>query len=827
MSSSIDNYLDKIIALIQEKLSKNSSLKFPCKYMTFHQAKSYCKDCEDFVCDKCIQKHDKYHKILNLEEIIKLFTSNINLYKDLSDGKFPKEEKPKKTEGTAEKIILDENIEKSFIEEIDNLINKLTCTKKKIMKFFDSRKNLLKKYNSEDNKIIYDDNLMQSILKQEKLEIKPLNIKEVKEIHDLIKFEKNNTKLFKEFFSFCNDLDYKNKDIINNNKYLTKLRKKDSMSIFERINLKTNELNLIMTDSFIHKINNFLSNVVPYLDNKIEQTQEIFKNVICAYLKIEDGEYMKEMEKTEIEDENKIIKEKIVEVPKEVIVEKKVEIKVPIKKLKFGEEELKIQSKEKINIFGIVKKKETKEVDENKKIEIKDEEKKEDNKEEKENSKEEKQEINQEENKEEDIEKVNKEEKNKEESEEDNEELEDQMIPNNINEQNKNKSKKSGLKRTSAIKTRSELDSYSVSVLSVKSIKDVYSGTYNESKAIFLIKDNKYLMESEEEIEETKKSCHSKLNNLNLEKAKEEEDFDLNKELSKFSWKERNMFELIYPVEDQKLICIFNPYINKIEQIEMEMSFKFPTNCALYFRLPYCFISGGTIIDEDGDLVETNSFYTLRRQGSKIFEKLLLPEMLEEKSNHCLFEIPYINSLCALGGKNSKDVEVFDLDQKNWKAYPQLNYSRENASCCVINDTYVYCFFGYDEENAEYLSSIEKYDLVYKAEWEVLNPYGNKTFMKKKMCGCVKYRKNFEEYIYIVGGINVLNKESKDCLAYDEKNNNIEKMGEMSLPYKSSFNSCSFITLPNGILYNLNSSSQLIQFDSSIKYFFGIREKDN
>ena len=32
------------------------------------------------------------------------------------------------------------------------------------------------------------------------------------------------------------------------------------------------------------------------------------------------------------------------------------------------------------------------------------------------------------------------------------------MIPNNINEQNKNKSKKSGLKRTSAIKTRSELD---------------------------------------------------------------------------------------------------------------------------------------------------------------------------------------------------------------------------------------------------------------------------------------------------------------------------------------------------------------------------------
>ena len=41
--------------------------------------------------------------------------------------------------------------------------------------------------------------------------------------------------------------------------------------------------------------------------------------------------------------------------------------------------------------------------------------------------------------------------------------------------------------------------------------------------------------------------------------------------------------------------------------------------------------------------------------------------------------------------------------------------------------------------------------------------------MKKKLCGCVKYRKNFEENIIIVGGINVLNNESKDCLIYDEK----------------------------------------------------------
>ena len=368
MSSSVENYLDKIITLINQKISQNSNLTFPCKYMIFHQAKSYCKNCDDFVCDKCIKNHDKYHKILTLEGTIETLNSNIVLYKNLSNGKFPKEEKQKK-EGNIEEINLDKTIEQSFIEEIDNLINKLICTKKKVIKFFNARKNLLEKYNSGENKnIINDDNLMQRILQPEKFEINPLNLKEVKEIHDIIKFEKNNTTLFKSFFSFCNHLDDKNKDIINNNKYINKLRKKDSMSIYEIINLKTNELNLIMTDSFNHKIKNFLSNEIPYIENKIEKTEEIFKEVICSYLKIDDGEYLKEMEKTEIEDEPKKIVEKIVEIPKEVVIEKKLEVKIPIKKYKFEKAELKIESKEKINIFGAINKSKNIEIKEEKNI---------------------------------------------------------------------------------------------------------------------------------------------------------------------------------------------------------------------------------------------------------------------------------------------------------------------------------------------------------------------------------------------------------------------------------------------------------------------------
>ena len=43
------------------------------------------------------------------------------------------------------------------------------------------------------------------------------------------------------------------------------------------------------------------------------------------------------------------------------------------------------------------------------------------------------------------------------------------------------------------------------------------------------------------------------------------------------------------------------------------------------------------------------------------------------------------------------------------------------------------------------------------------------------------YRKNFEEKIFIIGGINVLNNESQDWLNNNEINNIIEKMGKIYL----------------------------------------------
>ena len=97
-----------------------------------------------------------------------------------------------------------------------------------MLKFFELRKELIKKYNSEEHNIVYEDDLMKRITSLEKLDIKEMDEKEI---------------------DFSKDLDYKTNEIIVNNNYRNKLSNKNDMSVYERINLKTNELNLIMSYS--------------------------------------------------------------------------------------------------------------------------------------------------------------------------------------------------------------------------------------------------------------------------------------------------------------------------------------------------------------------------------------------------------------------------------------------------------------------------------------------------------------------------------------------------------------------------------------------------
>lgn len=343
----------------------------------------------------------------------------------------------------------------------------------------------------------------------------------------------------------------------------------------------------------------------------------------------------------------------------------------------------------------------------------------------------------------------------------------------------------------------------------------------NKSKALLYRRSNKFELETKEDTENNHKKCLEKIKILN--ENRNLQNFNVLFELNNFTWPERNLIELIFPSKGNDSVYIFNPFVNKVEEIIVEMDKKFPMDLAICNKLPYCFVSGGKSENKDGEIEELTDFFALRRTEERSFEIVQLPPMQESKSNHCMFEIEYINSICALGGSDSKDVEIFDLENKNWSSLPDLNEVREGAVSCVVNLSFIYCFYGYDSKESKYLTSIEKMDLDSRDEWKLLNPFGNQTFMKRKFCCSVCYRRNFEDNIIIVGGINVLNNESLDCFSYNQITNTLEKDKE-ALPYKSSFYSNSFIPLPNGIYYNFTSDFQLIQYEPMGRIFFGIRE---
>lgn len=386
-------------------------------------------------------------------------------------------------------------------------------------------------------------------------------------------------------------------------------------------------------------------------------------------------------------------------------------------------------------------------------------------------------------------------------------------------------------KRTKAIKTEKIPDEQSSKIPSshtlnpnseTKKMMSVMTVAYQEAKGKIYVVTNKYELENQEEIDEHTKACQERMSKFNASKTKDNFNEDLAMKL--FKWEERNMIELLLPKKGGDSIYIFNPLSNKIEQIFIEDAEPFPIGFSLCIKLPYCFCSGGKIKNEEDEYEELNTFYSLRRKGDLSFEKIELPPMSEAKSNHCLVEIPYMKGICALGGVDSNGVELFKLGDKKWEEMPALNEAREGAACCVVNDTFLYCFFGYNNQKCEYYTSIEKLDLEENEEWKLLNPFGNKTFMKRKFSACIEYRENFEEKIYILGGINVLKSESMDCLVYNQINDTIEKT-KFTLPYKSSFICNSFTLLPNGLYTNLSSDFQVIQYQPMGQILFGLRKK--
>ena len=175
----------------------------------------------------------------------------------------------------------------------------------------------------------------------------------------------------------------------------------------------------------------------------------------------------------------------------------------------------------------------------------------------------------------------------------------------------------------------------------------------------------------------------------------------INLAISTLKWEERNLTEFLFFNQNSTTIYAYNVFLRKREKIEM--NFRTPLNFSYLNIPPYVFLSGG----KDLTFKDLYTIYRIRRinqnvVSSDIYSKLIIP-----RSSHSSIYIPLSNLIIFISGSNTNSCEQLNIKNKIVKRICDLNFIRENSSPCLINDTDLYVFFGFNSDKNEYYSSIE------------------------------------------------------------------------------------------------------------------------
>ena len=129
-----------------------------------------------------------------------------------------------------------------------------------------------------------------------------------------------------------------------------------------------------------------------------------------------------------------------------------------------------------------------------------------------------------------------------------------------------------------------------------------------------------------------------------------------------------------------------------------------------------------------------------------------------------------------VGGSNTKSVELYDIDEKTLIKHSELNEIRCECTLCLVNNMYLYAFFGF-VLHQEYNNSIERLNLLKEnKKWEYVN-YEKKEGLNLKLSffGVCYYK---EDELLLIGGNDNDNEERHDynyIIAKNEEDKDIIK----------------------------------------------------
>ena len=182
----------------------------------------------------------------------------------------------------------------------------------------------------------------------------------------------------------------------------------------------------------------------------------------------------------------------------------------------------------------------------------------------------------------------------------------------------------------------------------------------------------------------------------------------------------------------------------------------------------------------------------------------------------------YYNSEISFSFLNCTEGSIKNFNNNNntnkniWHNMPELKTERSECPYIIINNAYIYAFFGFNCPTMKYLESIERMNLEKQDTWEFVK-FSNEEHLSTyiKSHSCIKYN---DDEILFVGG-------------YDGKNDNpVENFTFFNVKSnKFSGNQRKFPDILKNHCYYFQKHTNFLPFieDQNKKHFASIDEKDN
>ena len=201
-------------------------------------------------------------------------------------------------------------------------------------------------------------------------------------------------------------------------------------------------------------------------------------------------------------------------------------------------------------------------------------------------------------------------------------------------------------------------------------------------------------------------------------------------------------------------------------------------NFTAYCNARNCLYFSGGENEQSNDLDKTSLKYNdfLYIDLSTLTEDKLnvneLPNLIEARTWHSMIFVPN-KYIFIVGGSNTRTVELYDIDEKKLTKDSELNEIRCESTLCLVNNTYLYAFFGF-VLHQEYNKNIERCNLLKEIrKWEYVNYQVKEGINLKLSFFGVTYFK--ENELLLIGGNDNDNDEKRFDYHYTIAQNEDEK----------------------------------------------------